>query len=81
MDGAGAEEGVNSLIQRLQELATGYPDGRIELSIVGGYMNAHRNYSEELFNCIMCKYCACPRRGHTASLEFFLYAFQTDTTE
>lgn len=55
MDGAGTEEGVHSLLQRVQELANGYPEGRLELQMVGGFVNTRRNYSEELFSSIMSK--------------------------
>lgn len=53
MDGAGTEEGVQIMIQRVQELAIGYPDGRLELQIIGGFTGSGRNYSEELFSSIM----------------------------
>jgi hypothetical protein len=56
MDGAGTEEGVQIMIQRVQELAIGYPDGRLELQLVGGFTGSGRNYSEELFSSIMSKF-------------------------
>lgn len=53
------------MIQRVQELAMGYPEGRIELQLVGGFSDAH-HYSEELFYNIMSKYlifiCYCDLR-------------------
>lgn len=42
------------MVQRVQELALGYPEGRIELQLVGGYSDPH-HYSEELFYNIMSK--------------------------
>ncbi|XP_014257486.1 protein N-terminal asparagine amidohydrolase isoform X2 [Cimex lectularius] len=47
-DGAGIEEGVLSLVSRVQELAMGYPEGRLQLQFVGGYSDPH-HFSEELF--------------------------------
>lgn len=41
------------MIQRVTELALGYPEGRLELQLVGGYSDP-RNYSEELFYNILC---------------------------
>lgn len=43
------------MIQRVQELALGYPEGRIELQLVGGYSDAN-NYSEELFFNLMTSF-------------------------
>lgn len=43
------------MIQRVTELALGFPEGRLELQLVGGYSDP-RNYSEELFCNILCKY-------------------------
>ncbi|KAG5877396.1 hypothetical protein JTB14_037018 [Gonioctena quinquepunctata] len=40
------------MIQRVQDLALGYPEGRMELQLVGGYSDA-RHISEELFYNIM----------------------------
>lgn len=52
-DGAGTEEGVLNLVHRVQELAmSGYPEGRYELSLIGGFSDSH-NYSEELFYNLM----------------------------
>ncbi|KAL1497945.1 hypothetical protein ABEB36_008825 [Hypothenemus hampei] len=52
LDGAGTDEAVCTMIQRVQELALGYPEGRIELQLVGGYSDPN-NYSEKLFFGIM----------------------------
>lgn len=49
------DEAVCTMIQRVQELALGYPEGRIELQLVGGFNDAH-HYSEELFYNIMSEY-------------------------
>jgi hypothetical protein len=43
-----------NMVHRVQELALGYPEGRLELQLVGGYSDS-RNYSEELFYNIMRK--------------------------
>uniref|UniRef100_A0A1B6CM09 Protein N-terminal asparagine amidohydrolase n=1 Tax=Clastoptera arizonana TaxID=38151 RepID=A0A1B6CM09_9HEMI len=52
-DGAGTEEGVQNLVQRVQDLAiVGYPEGRMELQLIGGFSDTH-NYSEELFYNLM----------------------------
>lgn len=54
-DGAGTEEGVQNLVHRVQELAlSGYPEGRMELQLIGGFSDTH-NYSEELFYNLMRK--------------------------
>lgn len=55
LDGAGTEDAAATMIQRVTELALGYPEGRLELQLVGGYSDP-RNYSEGLFCNIMCKY-------------------------
>lgn len=55
LDGSGTEDAATAMLQRVTELALGYPEGRIELQLVGGYSDP-RNYSEELFYNILCKY-------------------------
>lgn len=37
LDGAGTDEGVMNVIHRVQELALGYPEGRLELQFIGGF--------------------------------------------
>lgn len=54
LDGSGTDEAVCSMVQRVQELALGYPEGRIELQLIGGFSDPSR-YSEELFYNIMSK--------------------------
>lgn len=54
-DGVGTEEGVCTMIQRIQELGLGYPEGRLELQLIGGFPDS-RQYSEELFYNLMRKY-------------------------
>lgn len=54
LDGAGTEEATAAMVQRVTELALGFPEGRLELQLVGGY-SGPRNYSEELFCNILCK--------------------------
>ncbi|XP_076172121.1 N-terminal amidohydrolase 1 [Ptiloglossa arizonensis] len=48
LDGAGTEEAAAAMVQRVTELAISFPEGRLELQLVGGYSDP-RNYSEELF--------------------------------
>lgn len=50
-DGSGTYEAVNMMIQKVQELAIGYPEGRIELQLVGGYTGS--SYSAKLFYNIL----------------------------
>lgn len=52
LDGAGTEDAAVAMIQRVTELTLGYPEGRLELQLVGGYSDP-RNYSEELFYTIL----------------------------
>lgn len=54
LDGAGTEDAAAQMIQRVSELALGFPEGRLELQLIGGYADP-RNYSEELFYNILCK--------------------------
>lgn len=49
---SGTEEAVYAMIQKVQELAVGYPDGRLELQLAGGYVDP-QSYSEKLFYSIM----------------------------
>lgn len=42
------------MVQRVQELALGYPEGRIELQLIGGFSDS-RHYSDELFYNVMSK--------------------------
>lgn len=50
----GVDEAVTTMVARVQELAMGYAEGRIELQLVGGYSDPN-HYSEELFYNIMSK--------------------------
>ncbi|TGZ47873.1 Uncharacterized protein DBV15_11707 [Temnothorax longispinosus] len=52
LDGSGTEDAAAGIIQKVTELALGYPEGRLELQLVGGYSDP-RNYSEELFYNIL----------------------------
>lgn len=58
LDGSGVDECVTLMIQRVQDLSLGYPDGRLELQLVGGYSDP-RHYSEELFYSLMRKFFMC----------------------
>ncbi|XP_070140327.1 protein N-terminal asparagine amidohydrolase isoform X1 [Drosophila kikkawai] len=51
-DGSGVDEAVGTMVTRVQELAVGYPEGRIELQLIGGYRDVN-NYGEEVFFSIM----------------------------
>ncbi|KAJ8982111.1 hypothetical protein NQ317_002338 [Molorchus minor] len=48
LDGSGTDEAVCTMVHRVQELALGYPEGRIELQLIGGFSDP-RHYSDELF--------------------------------
>lgn len=53
-DGTGVDEAVCTMVARVQELALGYPEGRIELQLIGGYRDP-QSYGEEVFYNIMRK--------------------------
>lgn len=53
-DGHGTDEAVSTMVSRVQELALGYPEGRIELQLIGGFRD-QQGYSEDLFSNIMRK--------------------------
>ncbi|ERL92071.1 hypothetical protein D910_09393 [Dendroctonus ponderosae] len=55
LDGSGIDEAVCTMIQRVQDLALGYQEGRIEVQLVGGFTDAH-SYSEDIFFSIMSKW-------------------------
>lgn len=55
VDGADQESGITPLITRIQEVSIGYPNGRIELHLVGGYVDP-RGYSERLVNSLLRKF-------------------------
>ncbi|XP_066159261.1 protein N-terminal asparagine amidohydrolase-like [Euwallacea fornicatus] len=55
LDCAGIDEAVSAMIQRVQDLALGFPEGRIEVQLVGGYSDPN-NYSEEIFFSIMTSF-------------------------
>lgn len=65
LDGAGTEEAVATMVQRVTELAFGFPEGRLELQLVGGYSDP-KNYSEGLFKNILCTFIF-------STLVFFLF--------
>lgn len=46
------------MVARVQDLALGYPEGRIELQLIGGYKDGPgaRGYAEDLFYNIMRKF-------------------------
>lgn len=44
------------MVHRVQNLAFGYPEGRIELQLIGGYRDQPGGYAEDLFYNIMRKY-------------------------
>ncbi|KAJ8686736.1 hypothetical protein QAD02_022530 [Eretmocerus hayati] len=51
-DGCGTDEAAMQMLQRVSELAIGFPEGRFELQLIGGYTDA-KNYSGELFYNIL----------------------------
>lgn len=55
LDGTGTEEACTTMINRVQELSMGYPEGRIELQLIGGFRD-QKGYAEDLFSNIMRKY-------------------------
>lgn len=54
-DGNGMDEAVSIMVSRVQNLALGYPEGRLELQMIGGYKD-QQSYAEDLFVSIMRKY-------------------------
>lgn len=52
LDGNGTDEAVSTMVARVQELAFGYPEGRIELQLIGGFKDT-QGYAEDLFSNIM----------------------------
>lgn len=55
IDGTGIDEAVTAMVARVQELALGYPEGRIELQLIGGYRD-QQGYGEDIFYSIMRKF-------------------------
>lgn len=55
LDGNGTDEAVGTMVARVQELALGYPEGRIELQLIGGFRD-QQGYAEDLFCNIMREY-------------------------
>lgn len=55
LDGNGVDEAVSTMVDRVQTLAFGYPEGRIELQLIGGYRDQPGGYADELFFNIMRK--------------------------
>lgn len=56
LDGNGIDEAVQAMVERVQTLAFGYPDGRIELQLIGGYRDQPGGHADELFGNIMRKF-------------------------
>ncbi|XP_025602936.1 protein N-terminal asparagine amidohydrolase [Athalia rosae] len=55
LDGTGTEDAAGAMVQRVSDLAIGYPEGRLELQLVGGFSDPS-HYSEELFFNILCAF-------------------------
>jgi hypothetical protein len=55
LDGNGTDEAVSTMVSRVQELALGYPEGRIEVQLIGGFRD-QQGYSEDLYSNIMRKF-------------------------
>ncbi|KAH8036844.1 hypothetical protein HPB51_006113 [Rhipicephalus microplus] len=51
-DGSGLEQGVASMVRRVQELSLPIPEGRFEVYLVGGFLD-RRGYSESLANQLL----------------------------
>lgn len=56
LDGNGIDEAVSNMVDRVQTLAFGYPEGRIELQLIGGYRDQPGGYADDLFYNIMRKF-------------------------
>jgi len=54
LDGSCTEECVVNMVHRIQELSMGFPDGRLEMSLIGGFTHVLR-YSEQVFYSLMGK--------------------------
>lgn len=54
LDGSCTEECVINMVHRIQELSMGFPDGRLEMSLIGGFTHVLR-YSEQVFYSLMGK--------------------------
>lgn len=70
-DGTGIDEAVCTMVARVQELALGYPEGRIELQLIGGYRDP-QSYGEEVFFNIMRKYKTKANRQFVLLAYFFV---------
>ncbi|CAM1318695.1 NTAN1 (predicted) [Pycnogonum litorale] len=46
-DGSGLDEALTNILRRVQELSSGFSEGRYEAHIIGGFLDNHR-YSEQL---------------------------------
>lgn len=56
LDGNGIDEAVSTMVDRVQTLAFGYPEGRIELQLIGGISREQPGgYPDDLFYNIMRK--------------------------
>ena len=47
LDGCGHEESIQTILHRISELSMGYPAGRVQLHLAGGFRDT-RGVSEEL---------------------------------
>ncbi len=54
VDGADTVSGITPLIARIQELSLGYPEGRLELHLIGGFLDL-RGFSERLVVYVLRK--------------------------
>jgi protein N-terminal asparagine amidohydrolase len=52
LDGSCTEECVVNMVHRIQELSMGFPDGRLEMSLIGGFTHVLR-YGEQVFYSLM----------------------------
>lgn len=55
----------------MNELALGYPEGRIELQLIGGFRD-QQGYAEDLFSNIMRKFVAFMKKFVVVFIRFHL---------
>lgn len=67
LDGNGIDEAVSIMVSRVQNLALGYPEGRLELQMIGGYKD-QQSYAEDLFVSIMREYTSWLKLKYVFSL-------------
>lgn len=74
-DGNGIDEAVCTMVARVQELALGYPEGRIELQLIGGYRDP-QGYGEEVFYSIMRKYTVYVIKKAFLNIHIYIFIYK-----